>query len=291
MDSSGLRVLVSAADRLRRGGTRLVLRAPSAPVIRLLEISEVGGVVGVEPRAWGGPTRDEEALMSALTQVAAIPAGRDMIDATLSAVVALAAAAVAPADGVSLTLLRHGRLVTAAATDDTILRLDELQYVVAQGPCVDAATQGQRFHVESIEGEQRWPAFTPHVSEQGFHSILSTPLVTSTQSVGALNLYARRTSAFDIGQQQLASLFAAQAAAVVGHGAVELTVEQIVVRLQAALQAREVIAQAQGALMAQTGATVDQARTVLRKRSRDTSIPLVEQARLVIGATQGPSHD
>ena len=93
----------------------------------------------------------------------------------------------------------------------------------------------------------------PHVSEQAFPSILATPLVTSNGPVGALNLYARSAGAFDIGQQQLASLFAAQAATVASHAGVELTLQQIVARLQAVLQARDVIAQAQGALMNDNG--------------------------------------
>ena len=51
----------------------------------------------------------ETALTSTLTQVAAIPAAEDMIDAALTAVVVVAAT-IAPAGGASLTLVRHGHL-------------------------------------------------------------------------------------------------------------------------------------------------------------------------------------
>ena len=114
-------------------------------------------------------------------------------------------------------------------------------------------------------------------------------MLTSGGPVGALNLYAGTVRAFDIDEQQLASLFAAQAATVLSHAAVELSLEQIAARLQAALRRRDVIAQAQGALMAQTGVTADEAHTILRKRSQHTSTPLIEEAQLVIGETQGPS--
>ena len=115
------------------------------------------------------------------------------------------------ANGASLTLVRHGRLVTAAGTGDTIVELDQSQYDSAQGPCVDASTHGQRFYIESAEDEQRWSSFIPGLIEHGFHSVLSTPLVTATGPVGALNLYARPTDAFDSDGQALASVFAAQA--------------------------------------------------------------------------------
>ena len=41
MDSSGLRVLLDVTDRMRRRGGDLVLVAPTAPVIRLLELSQL----------------------------------------------------------------------------------------------------------------------------------------------------------------------------------------------------------------------------------------------------------
>ena len=50
MDAAGLRVVVSTANRLRPDGAVLVIRAPSAPVIRLLEMSGVVTVVGIDPR-------------------------------------------------------------------------------------------------------------------------------------------------------------------------------------------------------------------------------------------------
>jgi anti-sigma B factor antagonist len=47
IDSSGLRVLVEAHQVRMERGTRLALRAPSAPVQRLLEISGLAGHLDV----------------------------------------------------------------------------------------------------------------------------------------------------------------------------------------------------------------------------------------------------
>jgi anti-anti-sigma factor len=48
MDSSGLRVLISAHRSMRDRDGRLVLRAPSPTVSRLLEITQLGGEIEIQ---------------------------------------------------------------------------------------------------------------------------------------------------------------------------------------------------------------------------------------------------
>ena len=96
-----------------------------------------------------------------LLKVATIPANIDVLDAALRLVVALARVTVGGADGVSVSLRRHGVLTTVAASDETVTGMDRDQYATGEGPCVAAATEGHWFHVESLEDERRWPAFIP----------------------------------------------------------------------------------------------------------------------------------
>ena len=49
IDSSGLRVLLEAHRQLQEAGRRLVLVAPSKPVVRLFEVTGLAGVLDVEP--------------------------------------------------------------------------------------------------------------------------------------------------------------------------------------------------------------------------------------------------
>ena len=290
MDCSGLRSVLGLAERLGRRGGALVIRSPSAQVTRLLDLAGVDAVVPIERTAASAPDGDDGLLATALDAEATSSAGIDAIDAALSAVVVLAAASITGADGASLTLVRRGRLVTAAATGDNVVELDHRQYEFAQGPCVDASTHGQRFSIESAEDEQRWPAFIPDLIERGFHSVLSTPLVTAAGPAGALNLYARPTDAFDVDGHALASVFAAQAATVVTHGAPEHSADQLTTRLKAALEDRAVIAQAQGVLMAQTGVSAEEAHTALRNTSQAADVPFVEAAHRVVASIKGPGH-
>jgi hypothetical protein len=175
--AAGMMAVANAEKRLYELGVRLTVRSPSELVNRLLsimgeaEISRLDRHVASEeghreavprgeapalprPGAPGGPLRD-------LRKVTSMPTDPDVVDGALRLVVELARALVQGADGVSVSLLRHGRLSTVAASDQTIMDMDADQYATGEGPCVDASLQGNRFHAEVLATETRWPAFTP----------------------------------------------------------------------------------------------------------------------------------
>jgi hypothetical protein len=89
-----------------------------------------------------GATVEPADLVHGLLSVAAIPANQDVLDAALRLVVALARVTVNGADGVSVSLVRHGTLTTVAASDETVKGMDRDQYATGEGPCVAAATEG-----------------------------------------------------------------------------------------------------------------------------------------------------
>ena len=112
---------------------------------------------------------------SQIARITAIPADADVVDGALRLVVALARVTVGGADGVSVSLRRHGRLATVAASDQTISDMDASQYATGEGPCVDASVKGRWFHAESLDIETRWPAFTPRAagSRDKRHSVFA----------------------------------------------------------------------------------------------------------------------
>ena len=71
----------------------------------------------------------------------------------------MAQAVVVGADGVSITRPRNGCLGTVAASDDVVLEMDHDKYDTGEGLCLDAVTEGERFHILSLREEDRWPAF------------------------------------------------------------------------------------------------------------------------------------
>ena len=300
MDASGLRVIARAARRLNPAAGELVIRSPSRMVRRMLDITGLAAVVRLEqPEPAPSRLGREQAVAAAtatapdglaqrLGTVTAIPADHDVIAGALRMVVALARATVGGADGVSVSLRRHGRLATVAASDQTISDMDVGQYATGQGPCVDASVQGRWFHVESLDTETRWPAFTPRAQALGINAILASPLLARDQPVGALNIYSRTSAAFTPTDQELASVFATEVSTILTDAGMDLADEQLVGRVNEALLTRRVIAQAQGVIMQRDGVDEDAAYTALRRTSLVSGMTMREEADHILTVASRP---
>lgn len=232
---------------------------------------------------------DPAELARDLLRMAAIPVNNDVLDAALRLVVALARVTVGGADGVSVSLRRRGELTTVAASDETVSGMDRDQYATGEGPCVSAATEGHWFHVESLDDERRWPAFIPRARQRGINNIISTPLLSQTRPVGALNIYSRVAGAFAAPDLELSSLFAARASDLLVSAAVDVPLEELSRQLQDALRGRDVIVQARAVLMERHRVTDAAAFTQLRRSARRTNTPVHRIAEDIMASTQPPA--
>lgn len=206
-----------------------------------------------------------------------------VVDAALRLVTSLARVTVSGADGVSVTLERHGRMTTVADSDGTVRRMDEHQYATGEGPCLAAAAEGRWFHSESLAEEQRWPVFVPRAIDEGIASIMSTPLLVQARPVGAINMYSRADRVFGPDERKVAAFFAKRAADLMGE-ATSLDEEQGA-RISAALTSREVIAMAQGVHMTRLGISSDAAAAELYRAARSKGITVRAEAVAVLGST------
>jgi len=77
------------------------------------------------------------------------------------------------------------------STNEVSNVIEELQYTLGEGPCVDAHNQN-RVVLESDlahPGASRWLAFTPQAVEIGVRAVFAFPLQVGTVRLGALDLY------------------------------------------------------------------------------------------------------
>ncbi|HWM22670.1 MAG TPA: GAF and ANTAR domain-containing protein [Ilumatobacteraceae bacterium] len=206
------------------------------------------------------------------------------VDAALRLVTALAETTVENADGVSVTLERHGRVMTVAASDDAVKEMDHHQYDTGEGPCLAAKAEGQWFYIESLAEETRWPNFVPLALEQGIRSILSSPLMTKDRPQGALNIYSSTERAFGTRQQELAALFAEQASEILTTAAPDETDEQVNLRLARALNERQVIHQAQGVVMERDNLSAEAAVSILHRAARAAGIRVADYANDIVSS-------
>lgn len=277
LDAGGLSVLVAAAARARKSGARLAVHAASARIYRLFVITNLTELLQVQRPPISS------ALVQGLTNVAGIPSSRDVLDAALKMVVTMAQAVMAGADGASITLPRHGRLGTVAASNDVVLEMDHDQYDTGEGPCLDAATQGERFHIQALDKEERWPSFVPRARARGIESILSTPLVSRDIPIGALNVYSRASRAFADHEKDWAAQFAAEASVLVAKAQAGTSADALSEQIQRALLSREVIALAQGMVMQRDSVSPSAAYAALRDESRRTGRPLRDGCDELVG--------
>jgi len=294
MDASGLRVIGPMSARLRNAGGSLTIRSPSRLVRRLLDITAMGDLIERDPPdpkspALGGEQRTGDASTAVIdgsletdtedgVRLPAFPVGNDVIDAALRLVTALARATIGGADGVSVSLTRHGKLTTVAASDETIAQMDRDQYATGEGPCLSAAAEGHWFHAESLADESRWPQFVSRAIKDGIASVLATPLMVSARPVGSLNIYSNTDHAFGPRDQELAALFASQASSILAEARTDMTTDEVAGRLREALTTRQVIAHAEGVIMGREGISADAAYANLRQTAKRTGVDVRESA-------------
>jgi hypothetical protein len=75
--------------------------------------------------------------------------------------------------------------------------LEELQYVVGEGPGQDASATGKPVAVWDLGSGpslRRWPAFAPEAWQLGIQSLVAVPVLAGGAEVGVLALYARLPS-------------------------------------------------------------------------------------------------
>jgi GAF domain-containing protein len=190
-----------------------------------------------------------------------------------------------PADMAGITMLVDGKPSTGIFTDPEAPEIDEAQYRTGQGPCLDAFRHQRVFRIDSTATEDRWPDFAREAAAHGIKSTLSLPISARGESIGALNLYARTTAAFDDEVTTRMLTFSTQAAFVLANAQVYWDARQLSENLNEALRSRSNIEHAVGIIMAGGGRNADEAFQVLVRASqrenrkvRDIAAELVARA-------------
>ncbi|ORM35962.1 GAF and ANTAR domain-containing protein [Williamsia sp. 1135] len=225
---------------------------------------------------------DQEDLNSALTGLSQLATGSLSLADALTAVADFAVRAIPGADGAGVTLLHEDRPDTVVASASFVREIDDIQYSIGQGPCISAAATASTVRSGSLGGEARWPAFGPRVGRLGVHSVLSLPLITGDEVIGAMNVYAHAKDAFDERAAELGELFAVPAAVSVQNARALATAVLLSQRLEKALTNRAVIDQAIGILISRSGYSSSQAFDALRTISQQENRKLNEIARSIV---------
>ncbi|MET8280384.1 GAF and ANTAR domain-containing protein [Micromonospora sp. NPDC005174] len=223
-----------------------------------------------------------------LAELGRIRLDETSLDEMLGRVAELARRAVTPAREVSVTLLRGGVGWTAAFTSDLARDLDDWQYELDRGPCLDASASGDTLSVPDLASEQRWPAWATKAHAAGVGSSLSIGLPIQGAVVGALNVYGGPANAFDPAAVTVAERFASYAAVALANAHLYDNATTLAEQMRQAMRGRAVIEQAKGIIMGERRCTAEEAFALLSKVSQDSNRKVREVAEsLVAKAVQG----
>ena len=170
------------------------------------------------------------------------------------------------------------------STDAISATIEELQFSLGEGPCVDAYHEDRPVSEPDLANPAavRWPAFTAGASEAGARSVFCFPLHVGTVRLGALDLY--RTTPGPLNRDQHADALAM--ADIATRAVLVLQAEapqgQLASALEDGANLRLGVHQASGMVAAQLDVTVGQALMCLRANAFGTGHSLDRVAADVI---------
>jgi GAF domain-containing protein len=184
---------------------------------------------------------------------------------------------------VSVTMVQGTAAHTPAYSGDLASNLDEWQYKLHQGPCLQAASLISIESVSDMATESRWPNWTARALDAGARSSLSIGMPAHATVSGALNLYATETDAFNDDASAVAQAFASYAGLAMANYHLADAEATLARHLEAAMDSEAVIEQAKGILMGERRCTPEQAFVVLTTMAQDTGRTIRETAVSMVG--------
>lgn len=173
---------------------------------------------------------------------------------------------------------------SVCTTDAVSAVIEQLQYDLGEGPCLDAYHQDRPVLEPNLVDpvSPRWPAFTGPAVDSGARAVFGFPLQVGAIRLGALNLY--RDAAGPLTDHQLAD--ALLMAGIVAQGLMLLQADAptgtVSTELEANADFKYVVHQASGMVAAQLDVSVGHALIRLRSYAFGNARSLTDVARDVV---------
>jgi GAF domain-containing protein len=188
-------------------------------------------------------------------------------------------------DGAGIMLMSgdipRGSLCTTNAVSHLI---EELQYTLGEGPCVDAYQQDRVVAEPDLAdpASRRWVAFTPPALQAGVRAVFGFPMRSGTVRLGALNLYRDRPGPLTDDQHADALVLADLAARWVLEAQAGAPPDAVAQELEIGADFHFAVHNAAGIVSVQQGVSVTEALIRLRAYTFSNDRLLVDVAQDVI---------
>lgn len=200
----------------------------------------------------------------------------------------MAATQALPVTGVGLALMTDaGPAGTVAISDGPAATMEELQFSLGEGPCIDASTTGRPVLQPDLgsSGAGRWPGFTAGALDAGIRAVFALPLRLGGIKLGVLDLYRDHAGELSPGELAEALSFADAATTLLLQLQAEASVDGSGVRGIEVIEDRAEVHQATGKVSVQLGSDMAEALLRLRARAYASERPILELSRDVLDGT------
>lgn len=194
-----------------------------------------------------------------------------------------------PITGVGLALMNDsGHQGVVAATDGPATVMEELQFALGEGPCVDASKARSPVLQPDLSrtAVARWPGFGPAALEAGIAAIFAFPLQVGAIRIGILDLYRDTPGSLNPAAFAEALAYADAAVLVLMH--LQGQISPAGGGLHPALdpiENRAEVHQATGAISASAAVSLAEALLLLRAHAYAAQRPILDAAREVLAGT------
>ncbi len=198
----------------------------------------------------------------------------------------VSSASAAGVHGAGVVLILHGHTLGTVCSSDPITEaVEEVQYSLGEGPCMDAFSSREPVLIPDLGADDvvRWPGFREGALAAGVRAAFGFPILVGPVCIGALNLYELQSGS--LSDEQFADALAVAHIAgrtvldwqsIAGDGSLARQLEHLPAN-------RAVVHQATGMVSVQASVTVDDAVALLRAYAFAGNRAITDVAAAVVG--------
>jgi len=171
------------------------------------------------------------------------------------------------ASGAGVTVMTgDGVQGVSAASDSDSGRLEELQFTLGEGPCLEAYGSRRPVLVPNLADGAltRWPAYAPAVAQAGVRAVFAFPLQIGAARLGVLDVFRNRTGWLTADELWHAALLADVAVAALLDQQEQTSGDARRADLDDSIDYHAELFQAQGMVMVQLGVSLGEAMARMR---------------------------
>jgi hypothetical protein len=175
-----------------------------------------------------------------------------------------------------------------AATDGSARLMEDLQFALGEGPCVDASRSRMPVLMPDLtrSATSRWPGFGPAVLDAGIAAIFALPLHVGAIRLGILDLYRDVSGPLEDHQLATARVYAEAAVVLMLHLQDQVSQDGgLHPQLRIPVEDGAVLHQATGVISVQASASLAEALLLLRAHAYAADRPILDVARDVMART------